>query len=196
MLAQKRPGLFVYLFGPLACRTNIRMTQGKASAATNQEFGNRVPDFSLSLLDLGLEDYIAHKKDAAVVFWSAACTHCIRYDEYFDSFTQSHPELGFFAIASRQGETLEQMWSTINQRPSRFPILADRSGRVARLWHSQQTPRCYLIAADGRFLNRGAVDNLKLAKDEAYLGYLEAAISRSSQASPSEEPRRPVLAAP
>ena len=101
----------------------------------------------------------------------------MRYDSYFNSFTQLHPELGFIAIASRFSETLQQLQSAVEQRHILFPILLDTSGAIARAWHSQQTPRAYLVSADGTLLYRGAIDNFKLPQDNEYLAYLEPAIA-------------------
>lgn len=112
-----------------------------------------------------------------MIFWSGICAHCVRYDEYFNSFTESHPRLGFVAIASRYGETTEQMQAAVRQRRLRFPILVDRPGAVARQWHAQQTPRSYLVTPQARLVYRGAVDNFKIAADTDYVAYLEPAIA-------------------
>jgi peroxiredoxin len=146
-----------------------------------QEFGQPVSGFSLPLLDGSgegaLQDFLEDKRGAVVAFWSGVCTHCVRYDRYFNLFTVLHPELGFVAIASRCGETREQMQGSVRQRNLRFPILVDSSGEIAQQWHAQQTPRCYLIDADGTLLYRGAIDNFKARQDDEYLEYLEPAIT-------------------
>jgi len=148
---------------------------------TTQEMGQPVADFSLSSIDgsgeRSLCDSLHGKRGAVVVFWSAICTHCVRYDRYFNSFAESHPQLGFVAIASRHGETRTQMQAAIGERNLRFPILLDPSGAIARQWRSQQTPRCYLLDPDRRLLYRGAIDNFKLPEDNEYLAYLEPAIA-------------------
>jgi len=144
-----------------------------------QEFGQRIPDFSLSLLDGSgnrtVDDFVIGRKGALIVFWSGICAHCVRYDAYFNSFAQLHPQLGFAAIASRYGETPEQMRKAVEQRHLSFPILLDPSRAVARRWHSQQTPRCYLIDAEKKLYYRGAVDNFKLPGND-HISYLEPAI--------------------
>src|SRR5712664_3093708 len=146
-----------------------------------QEFGRPVADFSLASIDGSAQrtpqDYLAGKKGAVVVFWSGVCTHCVRYDPYFNSFAESHPQLGFVAIASRHGETSDQMLEAVKHRHLRFPILFDPSGAVARQWYLQQTPRCYLIAPDRALLYRGAIDNFNHPRDSEYLAYLEPAIA-------------------
>jgi peroxiredoxin len=148
---------------------------------TTQEMGQPVADFSLSSIDgsgeRSLSDCLRGKKGAVAVFWSAVCTHCVRYDRYFNSFPELHPQLGFVAIASRHGETSAQMQAAIGARKLHFPILLDPSGAIAHQWRSQQTPRCYLLDADCRLLYRGAIDNFKLPGDNEYLAYLEPAIA-------------------
>jgi len=156
------------------------MTATKLNAGATQEFGQPLPSFSLLLLDgrdpRTLQHYLSNKMGAVIVFWSAMCAHCRRYDEYFNSFAGLHSQLGFAAIASRSGETLAQIESAARQRGLVFPILLDKSGEVARRWHAQQTPRSYLIALEGRLLYRGAIDNFKLPPDEEYVAFLEPAI--------------------
>lgn len=156
------------------------MTSINPSAGARQAFGKAVPDFSLPLLDgpgeRTVQDFLAGKQGGVMVFWSAVCTHCLRYDRYFDSFTERHPQLGFAAIASRYGETAEGIREATRLRDLAFPILLDATGAVARLWHAQQTPRCYLIAANGKLAYRGAIDNFKVPTDKDYVAYLEPAI--------------------
>ncbi len=145
-----------------------------------QQIGQPVSDFSLSALGdsdpQSLKDIVSSKRGAVIVFWSAACAHCVRYDAYFNAFSAQHPSLAFAAIAARQGEDPRQIRAAVEQRGLRFPILLDTSSAVAREWRAQQTPRAYLIAGDRELLYRGAVDNFKLPADPDYTAYLEPAI--------------------
>jgi peroxiredoxin len=156
------------------------MIPDKPNAGARQEFGRPLPGFSLPSLNgrdqRTLRDYLTDKMGAVIVFWSAMCAHCRRYDEYFNSFAKLHSQLGFAAIASRCREIPSQMQSAARQRRLVFPILLDQSGEVARQWHAQQTPRSYLIAAGGPLVYRGAIDNFKLPSDEGYVAFLEPAI--------------------
>ena len=147
-----------------------------------QRIGELMPGFRLPLLDGAgercLEDLLRDRRGALLVFWSGSCAHCVRYDAFFNRFVDRHPELGFAAIASRINETNEQMISAVRDRRLSFPILRDEGARIARLWFSQQTPRCYLLDQNGRLLYRGAIDNFKLASDPGHLEYLEPAIAQ------------------
>jgi peroxiredoxin len=162
------------------------------SVASKQEFGQPVADFSLASIDgsgeRALQDYLNGKSGALVVFWSAICAHCVRYDRYFNAFAELHPQLGFVAIASRYGETRKQMQAAIDERNLRFPILLDPSGAIALEWRAQQTPRCYLIAADRGLQYRGAIDNFKLPEDNEYLAYLEPAVAAFLASEPIARP--------
>jgi hypothetical protein len=158
----------------------------------SQQLGKPVADFTLRLLADGSEhtllEYMGGKKGALAVFWSGVCTHCVRYDEYFNSFAGLHPELGFVAIASRHGETTEQMRAAVEQRRLRFPILLDPAGEIAARWNAQQTPRCYLVAGDRTLIYRGAIDNFKARGDSEYVAYLEPAIASFAAGEPVARP--------
>ena len=152
------------------------------SGLPTQQIGELMPGFRLPLLEgggeRGLEDLLRDRRGALLVFWSGSCAHCVRYDAFFNRFADRYPELGFAAIASRINETDQQMISAVRDRRLSFPILRDEGARIARLWFSQQTPRCYLLDPNARLLYRGAIDNFKLPSDPEYLEYLEPAIAQ------------------
>ena len=146
-----------------------------------QEIGSPVTDFLLPLIsgpgERTLADFLAGKRGAVVVFWSTLCSHCVRYDDYLNSFAARHPELGLVAVASRHGETAGQIAESAVERKLGFPIVHDPPGAVARQWYTQQTPRAFLIDAERKLLYRGAIDNFKLPDDSEYVMYLEPAIA-------------------
>ena len=145
-----------------------------------QEIGGSVDDFQLQSVDgseQSLSGFLAGKKGAVVLFWSGVCSHCVRYDSYLNSFCERHPELGLVAIASRQGETPEQIRKTIGERNLSFPILYDPGSHVAEQWFTQQTPRVFLLDLQLTLLYRGALDNYKYPGDPEHVAYLEPAIT-------------------
>ena len=160
------------------------------AAREKQQIGLPVTDFSLPLVDGGgmraLRDYLESKRGAVVVFWSSVCSHCVRYDDYFNRFTRHHPELSLVGVAPRHGETAEAIGEAMAQRALTFPILHDSGGKVARQWYTQQTPRVFLVDAAGTLLYRGAVDNFKFPEDSEYQAYLEPAIASFLSGQPIE----------
>jgi len=157
----------------------------------SQEVGCTVDDFQLQDIQGGersLSAFLSGKKGAAVIFWSGVCAHCIRYDEYLNSFQLRHPGLALVAVASRNGETPEQIRKTRAQRGLEFPILHDAGGAVARQWFTQQTPRAFLIDGDRTLLYRGAIDNYKYPGDPELVEYLEPAIAQFLSGRPVARP--------
>ena len=79
----------------------------RPAARPKQEIGLPVPDAALPSIggdgERTLGDCAAGKKGLVIVFWSGVCSHCVRYDGYFNSFAERHPDLGLVMIASRQG---------------------------------------------------------------------------------------------
>ena len=146
-----------------------------------QDIGDVLPAFSLPLLGGGgerpLESFLEGKRGALIVFWSGVCSHCLRYDAYFNGFASRHPELGFATVASRLSESREQIVSSVRDRNLTFPILLDEDGKVAREWYSQQTPRCYLVGPGRKLFYRGAIDNFRFPADPEYREWLEPAVA-------------------
>lgn len=157
-----------------------------------QEIGFPLPSFSLPRIEgpgsATLEQLLAGRRGAVVVFWSGVCSHCLRYDEYFNTFSGRQPLLGFVAIASRMNESRAQMLSAVRERRLTFPILVDDGGKVARLWYAQQTPRCYLLGPDKALYYRGAIDNFRMPGDPEYVPWLEPAIASFIAGEPIARP--------
>jgi hypothetical protein len=159
------------------------------SGSEQQKFGEPLPGFSLRNLNGGATSatsVMAGKKGAVAVVWSSTCSHCIRYDKYFNSFEERHPDLGLVIVSSRQQETLEAVTKAATQRKLKFPIVHDPAGEVAGRWFTRQTPRAFLLDACGGLLYRGAIDNYKYSDDPEYIPYLEPAIEQFLQGKPIE----------
>ena len=166
----------------------MAMTESGSNRA-KQEIGGVVPEIDLPLIGGGsrtLSSFLEGKKGAVVAFWSETCSHCVRYDSYLNGFSGKHPELGFFAVASRQGESYEQIRATAESRKLTFPILHDAEGKVAQQWFTQQTPRVFLVDTGRKLLYRGAIDNFKYPEDNEYQEYLEPAIAAFLAGKPIE----------
>jgi peroxiredoxin len=149
--------------------------------------GGTLGDFSLQRTTGGmvsLSKLLEGKKGGVAVFWSGICSHCVRYDAYLNGFQARRPELGFFAIASRNGETPQAIARQAAERKLTFPILLDPGGTIAAEWQAPQTPRAYLMDANRTLLYRGAIDNYKYAEDPEYQAYLEPAIEEFLSGAP------------
>lgn len=156
-----------------------------------QEIGGDVPDIALRSIDGSARDlgfYLQGKQGAVVAFWSETCSHCVRYDSYLNGFSARHPQVGLMVIASRQGETADVIRKAAATRKLEFPIHHDPDGEVARQWHTQQTPRVFLINAQRKLLYRGAIDNFKFPGDPEFEAYLEPAVEAFLAGKPIARP--------
>lgn len=156
-----------------------------------QEIGGVVPDLTLPLLSGGvrsIQSFLEGRQGGIVLFWSAVCSHCIRYDTYLNQFKSRHPEIGLVAVAARQGETLDEQRKNVAERGLNFPILHSADGAAAALYFAQQTPRAYLLDRSRRLLYRGAIDNFKYPHDPEYRAYVEPAIEAMLAGRPIERP--------
>ncbi|HEY2150893.1 MAG TPA: redoxin family protein [Vicinamibacterales bacterium] len=133
-----------------------------------------------------LEAALAGRRGAIVVFWSSACTHCVRYDGYFNQFEAAHPELAFYGVATRFSETLDDVRKAAADRGLRFPLYHSPDGAAAATYLAQQTPRVYLLDAKRVLVYRGALDNFKYPEDPEYQPYLERAIASFLRGEPVE----------
>ena len=156
-----------------------------------QEIGGEAPDFTLDDLEgrrISLSTELAAKKGGVLVFWSAVCSHCVRYDDYLNRFSDQHPDFCLLAIASRQQESREDLLKTVRERKLSFRILLDSGGILARSWFTQQTPRAFLIGPNRCLLYRGAIDNFQFPGDSDYAAYLEPAIADLLAGRPVSQP--------
>ena len=159
-----------------------------------QEIGSPVPDFSLPDIHGGvrrLRRELMGRKGAVVVFWSCVCSHCVRYDEYLNTFSERHPELPLLVIASREQETQQDLLRAVRERRLSFSVLIDAGGVVAAQWFTQQTPRVFLVGAEQTLQYRGAIDNFQLVDDPDYVAYLEPAIADLLAGRPIAHPETP-----
>jgi hypothetical protein len=160
--------------------------------AGGQAIGDVVDDLQLPAIETGvarsLDACLAGRQGAVVLFWSSVCTHCVRYDAYFNQFEASHPELAFYVVATRLSETADEIRKARADRRLRFPLYHSVDGAAARAYLAQQTPRVYLVDTRRRLLYRGAVDNFKYPEDPEYQPYLEPAIGSFLAGRPIERP--------
>ena len=144
------------------------------------EFGSSVPDFTLPGARGGehtLSALMEGKKGALVVFWSGVCSHCVRYDAYLNQFESRWKDLALAVVASRHGETRDQIRNTMDERGIRFPVLHDGDGAIARQWAATTTPTSFLLGTKRTLAYRGAIDNFKYPEDPEYAAWLEPAIA-------------------
>jgi len=104
--------------------------------------------------DWSLSTFLSGKRGAVVLFWSGVCSHCIRYDGYLNSFEQRHPELALVALASRNGETREQIRKPAPSGSSPFRFCMMQAAVTAPGVVHATDPRAFLIDGNRTSLYR------------------------------------------
>jgi len=170
--------------------------QNPSGPRAEQTIGSVLPNVTLASVVApyaawALHEHAARGRGAVIVFWSSVCSHCARYDDYLNRFTQLHPELAFAAIASRQNETREDIRKALEARRLTFTTLYDEGMAIAQQLFTQQTPRAFLVDAESRLMYRGAIDNFKYPEDNEYERYLEPAIEQMLAGKPIVRPEVP-----
>ena len=153
-----------------------------SSERVEQKIGSVLPDITLKTVTApeatwSLHERAARGTGALIVIWSSVCSHCARYDEYLNTFSERHPEIAIAGIASRQGETPDDVRKALAARNLTLPMLYDPGSAVARQLFTQQTPRVFLVDRQSVLVYRGAIDNFKYAEDDEYEAYLEPAVA-------------------
>jgi thiol-disulfide isomerase/thioredoxin len=161
-----------------------------------QRIGTVLPDVALASVSAPndtwrLHDMAAKGRGALLVFWSSVCSHCARYDQYLNTFSERHPELAFAAVASRQGETADEVRAALLARQLIFTTLYDPGAAVASQLFTQQTPRVFLVDKESRLVYRGAIDNFKYPEDTEFEPYLEPAVESLLAGRPVARPETP-----
>ncbi len=161
-----------------------------------QRIGTVLPDIALPSIappheTYRLHDMAARGRGALLVFWSSVWSHCTRYDEYLNTFSSRHPTIALTGIASRQGETADDVRAAMQARHLTFPMLYDQGAAVAMQLFTQQTPRVFLVDAESRLIYRGAIDNYKYPEDPEHEAYLEPAIESLLAGRPIARPETP-----
>src|SRR5262249_25121897 len=112
-LGGSRLMLFNYSTAALICVTIRHLMSVITPVREKHEIGLAVADFSLPLIsgegERSLVDIASGKQGAVIVFWSGFCSHCVRYDDYLNRFSGRYPELALAAVASRYGESADQI---------------------------------------------------------------------------------------
>jgi peroxiredoxin len=178
-----------------------RETRHETRAASGLRPGAIAPDFTLPAVPGGeamsVDSVLGESKPLGVViFWSAVCSHCRRYDAFLGGFGERYPEIGLLAVASRRSETAESLARALEDRWLRFPLVFDEDLAMARAWGVRQTPTAFLLDGDRRVLYRGAIDDFTHPDTPSYRPYLESAIADALSDRPLAMPESAAFGCP
>ena len=142
---------------------------------------NALPDFRLPRVDgegsSTLAEVLEDRRAVVVVFWSAVCSHCRRYDDFLRRFAVRRPQLGLLLVGCRRGETSQDLQAALERRSLGATLVHDETGEVTRAWGVRQTPTAFLLDSDRRPIYHGAIDDFTYPDAPGHRAYLEEAIT-------------------
>ncbi len=100
-------------------------------------------------------------KLVAVVFWGCDCPLVRLYSRTLNELATNWKEKGVSVVAinSNVQDSPTSIRRFIETEQITFPILKDAGNRVADLLNAKRTPEAFLIAADGKILYQGRIDD-------------------------------------
>jgi hypothetical protein len=78
----------------------------------------------------------------------------------------------------KQGYGLERNQRALEEYEMTFPILLDPAGEVGRLYRAKTTPHMFVIAAEGRLVYAGAIDDNRSPSDLGEINYVKTALTQ------------------
>lgn len=120
-----------------------------------------------------LDALLTGQRGAVIIFWSAVCSHCRRYDERLNALADA--ELPLAVIGCRVGESMQDLEAAKRERGLRFLLLHD-TGEVAPTWNVKQTPTAFLLDSEAQTIYRGAIDDFSYPGTDGHRAYLQDAM--------------------
>lgn len=127
-----------------------------------------------------------NEKPTVVVFLSAKCPCSKSHEEPLAQLSKDFPEFRFIGIHSNSDEDLALSQSHFKEAALPFPVVHDKSARIASDFKAFKTPHAFVIGKNGSCLFNGGVDDTKLA-EKASKHYLKQALLDIRQGKEPEE---------
>jgi peroxiredoxin len=171
--------------------TTPAAAQPSQSSQTKLIVGEEVPDFTLTDtegVEHKLSDVLAEKKVVVLEWFNPGCPFVVGQHSKASSMKEAYKahkdnkeqQVAWFAINSgapgKQGHGAELNQKKREEWKIDYPVLLDESGEVGRAYGAKTTPHMYVIAADGKLLYQGAIDNNARGRAQDVTNYVLAAL--------------------
>lgn len=165
----------------------------------------KVKDFTLlNTVDnqqVSLSDF-SDKKGVVVIFTSNYCPYSKLYEDRIEGLASEYSNKGiqFLLInpnnpQSSKDDSIEEMAKKARERGYKFPYLADKEQKVAKMFGASKTPEAFVLKSSSNQFNiiyRGKIDNNPQVASDVSSFYLkdaiEAILNNKEVATTSERP--------
>jgi peroxiredoxin len=155
----------------------------KEEAAETAKVGAPAPDFTLADTT-GKEHSLSDFKGKTVVLeWTSQS--CPYVERHYEAKTMSNTydavgkdEVVWLTIDSTHNRPAEELKTWKKEEGFDYPVLADKSGEVGKLYGAKTTPHMYVIDKEGVLQYNGAIDNDPRGKkkDGEVVNYVKDAV--------------------
>ncbi|MBL8999731.1 MAG: thioredoxin family protein [Phycisphaerae bacterium] len=166
--------------------------------AETAKIGESAPEFALKDTagkTVSLADF---KGKIVVLEWfNADCPFIVKHHKNATTFNDLHTKYNgkgvvFLAICSsaegNQGSGVERNAKAKTDFKMEYPILMDADGKVGKTYGAKTTPHCFVIAADGKLVYNGAIDDDKSTDPAGKTNYVAKAIDELLAGKPVSTP--------
>jgi peroxiredoxin len=125
-------------------------TASEATQRQGVEEGIRARDFTLETLDgeqVSLSDY--RGSVVLINFWATWCPPCRAEIPDFEQAYREHKDQGFAILGVNEQEAGETVRPFVDQLGVSYPVLLDKSGKVANEYRALGLPVSILVDRDG-----------------------------------------------
>lgn len=166
-----------------ACASGEKVAMAKGGAAdasvvVGYGLDQKVPNFTLTDTNgkvHNLTDYAG--KPVVIVFWNQNCPFVVEMQDRFAEFTKTYTEKGVAVLAIDAGVNNSEAELKTYAATRPFPLLVDRSSKIAVDFAATRTPEVFLLNKDGVVVYTGAFDNGQQGKEPGTRKtYLEDAV--------------------
>jgi thiol-disulfide isomerase/thioredoxin len=142
--------------------------EAKAAAV---KIGDKVADFELkdpSGKAHSLKQALKGNKAVVLDFWSSRCPVSLKYEPVLKKLAGDYgpKKIVFLAIDSNFNEPADEIQKIGTERAINFPVLLDGAdAKMATYFGASKTPEAFVIAADGKLVYHGNLDEISPALD-------------------------------
>lgn len=140
----------------------LGLTGLSIQAADKLGMGQPAPDFTLKDLNGKTHALIdARGQITVLAFLSARCPISNYYNERIRALAEDYAKQNvvFLAINASADENVAEIKAHAEKQGFQFPILKDKSNKVADAYHAERTPEIFVVDAQGVLRYHGRIDN-------------------------------------
>ncbi|MBL8763003.1 MAG: thioredoxin family protein [Phycisphaerae bacterium] len=154
----------------------------KEQKVATAKVGETAPDFTLTDTDgktVSLAEWTKSGNTVVLEWFNPGCPFIVKHHEKNPTFANLSKEfkdkkVAFLAINT--GASKADLAKAKKDWNIAYPVALDTDGKVSKMYGAKTTPHCFVIAADGKLVYSGAIDNDSDMAKAGDKNYVKAAL--------------------